>query len=82
MMSGSVAVVRLPQGDVGLLDSEVARRRYGGPEQAAAALAEVDQPGTRMARIALRPSWVGAPDFQTRFPGGGTAEQFDRRGRS
>jgi hypothetical protein len=39
-------------------------------------------PGTRMARVALRPSWVGVLDFQTRFPGGGTAEQFDRRERS
>jgi hypothetical protein len=39
-------------------------------------------PGTRKVRIALHPSWVGVLEFQTRFPGDGTAEQFDRRGRS
>lgn len=60
----------------------LAQRRYGGDEQAAAAVAEIDHPGTRMARIAVRPTWVGVLDFQTRFPGGGTAEQFERRGRS
>jgi hypothetical protein len=56
--------------------------RYAGPEQAAAALAEVDQPGVRMARIAVRPTWVGVTDFQTRFPGGLSAEEFQNRGRS
>ena len=57
-----------------------AQYRYAGPELAAAGLAQVDKPGVRMARIALRPSWVGLLDFQTRFPGGGTAEDFARRG--
>ncbi|MEU6643141.1 pyridoxamine 5'-phosphate oxidase family protein [Saccharomonospora sp. NPDC046836] len=47
----------------------LAQRRYYGDEQAAAALAEVDGPGTRMARIAVRPTWVGVLDFRTRFPG-------------
>ncbi|WP_431918595.1 pyridoxamine 5'-phosphate oxidase family protein [Amycolatopsis tucumanensis] len=58
-----------------------AQRRYYGPEQAAASVAEVDRPGLRMARIAVRPSWVGTFDFQERFPGGRTAEDFARRGR-
>lgn len=44
--------------------------RYLGPEFAAAARAEVDRPGLRMVRIGLRPSWVGALDFRTRFPAG------------
>jgi hypothetical protein len=59
----------------------LAQRRYYGDEQAAASLAEVDRPGTRMARIALRPSWAGVIDFQTRFPGGTGAEEFQQRGR-
>ncbi|GAA0238106.1 pyridoxamine 5'-phosphate oxidase family protein [Cryptosporangium japonicum] len=53
-----------------------AHHRYYGPEQGAANIAGLDQPGVRMARIALRPSWVGVLDFETRFPGalaGGTA---------
>jgi len=59
-----------------------AQARYYGPEQGAWAVAEVDRPGTRMVRIALRPSWVGTIDFVERFPGGATAEQFARRGQS
>jgi hypothetical protein len=45
-----------------------AARRYLGEEEAAGYLAQIDQPGTRMARIAVRPSWVGVLDFQTRLP--------------
>jgi hypothetical protein len=45
-----------------------AARRYLGVEIAAAYLAQIDQPGTRMARIELRPAWVGLLDFQTRLP--------------
>jgi hypothetical protein len=48
----------------------LAARRYLGEEAAAGYLAQIDQPGTRMARIAVRPAWVGVLDFQTRFPGG------------
>jgi hypothetical protein len=102
--------VGIPQGDVRLLQSELAQRllstelarrgrasvtdvdgivpeyvrahyRYAGPEQGARNIAEVDRPGTRMARIAVRPTWVGVLDFTTRFPGGTTAEQFAERGR-
>lgn len=58
----------------------LAQRRYAGPEQGDANVAEIDRPGTRMARIAIRPTWVGILDFQTRFPGGVTAEAFARRG--
>jgi hypothetical protein len=47
----------------------LAARRYMGAE-AAAYLAQIDRPGTRMARIAVRPTWVGIVDFQTRLPSG------------
>ncbi|HVV09920.1 pyridoxamine 5'-phosphate oxidase family protein [Amycolatopsis sp.] len=58
----------------------LAQRRYAGPEHGAAAVAEIDRPGLRMARIAVRPTWVGVLDFVNRFPGGSTAEQFAARG--
>jgi hypothetical protein len=45
-----------------------AARRYLGAEEAHGYLAQIDQPGTRMARIAVRPTWVGVLDFQTRMP--------------
>jgi hypothetical protein len=45
-----------------------AARRYLGEEAARAYLGEIDQPGTRMARIDLHPTWVGVLDFQTRLP--------------
>ncbi|OXM65017.1 MULTISPECIES: pyridoxamine 5'-phosphate oxidase family protein [Amycolatopsis] len=57
-----------------------AQRRYYGPEQGDAAAAEADRPGVRMARIAVRPEWVGTFDFQDRFPGGRSAADFARRG--
>lgn len=60
----------------------LAWRRYAGDEQAAATLAEIDHPDVKMARIAVRPTWVGVVDFMTRFPGGTSAEEFQRRGRS
>jgi hypothetical protein len=44
-------------------------RKYLGEEEAAGYLVSVDQPGTRMARIAVRPAWVGVLDFETRMPG-------------
>jgi hypothetical protein len=58
----------------------LAQEHYLGPELGGKAVADVDRPGTRMARIAVRPSWVGVLDFQERFPGGGGAEDFARRG--
>ena len=45
-----------------------AARRFLGTEQAADYLAQIDQPGTRMARIAVRPTWVALMDFQSRMP--------------
>ena len=45
-----------------------AAHRFLGSEQAAGYLAEIDVPGTRMARIAVRPAWVAVIDFQTRMP--------------
>jgi pyridoxamine 5'-phosphate oxidase-like protein len=55
--------------------------RYGGEEQGARNVAEVDKPGVRMVRIAVKPSWVGVLDFMTRLPGGSTMEEFQNRGR-
>lgn len=60
----------------------LAHRRYAGEEQGAANVAAVDQPGTKMARIAVRPTWVGVLDFQTRLPGGASADEFEQRGRA
>ncbi|TML20599.1 MAG: pyridoxamine 5'-phosphate oxidase [Actinobacteria bacterium] len=45
-----------------------AARRYLGDEAARAYLGEIDQPGTRMARVDLHPTWVGVLDFQMRLP--------------
>jgi len=45
-----------------------AARRYLGHEAAAAFLARLDHPDTRMHRMTLRPTWVGVLDFKTRFP--------------
>jgi hypothetical protein len=45
-----------------------AAHRFLGSEEASGYLADIDQPGTRMARIAVRPTWVALMDFQTRMP--------------
>lgn len=45
-----------------------AARRYLGDDAAGEYLAQIDQPGTRMARIDLRPAWVGVHDFRLRLP--------------
>ena len=45
-----------------------AAHRYLGSEQATPYLEQIDRPGTRMARIAVRPTWVGVLDFQSRMP--------------
>ena len=60
----------------------LAHKRYAGEEQGAKNVAEVDRPGLRMARIAVRPNWVGVLDFMTRLPGGSTPEEFANRGRT
>ena len=43
-------------------------RRYLREETAREYLTAIDQPGTRMARIELRPSWVAVYDFRSRLP--------------
>jgi hypothetical protein len=46
-----------------------AARRYMGEGPAADYLGQLDRPGARMYRIAVRPAWAAVLDFQTRFPG-------------
>jgi hypothetical protein len=61
------------------IDADYAKsaQRYMGEEAAAQYLARYGDPGTRMARIAVRPTWVSLVDFQTRLPGplGGVLDQ-------
>jgi hypothetical protein len=45
-----------------------AARRYLGGSAAAEMLGGLDQPGTKQARIAVRPTWVGLIDFDARRP--------------
>jgi hypothetical protein len=44
-------------------DYAVSARQYLGEEGARELLAVADQPGTRMARVTVRPAWVGMLDF-------------------
>jgi len=51
-------------------DYAASARQYLGEEPAGQYLAMADQPGTRMARITVRPTWVGLLDFAgDRLPG-------------
>ncbi|HEY5629189.1 MAG TPA: pyridoxamine 5'-phosphate oxidase family protein [Candidatus Limnocylindrales bacterium] len=43
-------------------------RHYWGEEAGGGFIAGLEQSDIRMARITLRPSWVGLLDFRTRFP--------------
>ncbi|MGP4104966.1 pyridoxamine 5'-phosphate oxidase family protein [Nonomuraea sp. KM90] len=53
----------------GVADEYVqAAERYLGKDAAASLLESAVRPGTRQARIAVRPAWVGLLDFQTRLP--------------
>ena len=45
-----------------------AARRYFGEEQGQAWSDQMGQLSVEMARIAIRPEWVGTLDFETRFP--------------
>jgi hypothetical protein len=45
-----------------------AASRYLGEEGGAGYVAHARHPETRMARIALRPTWAGVLDFQNRLP--------------
>jgi hypothetical protein len=63
-------------------DYAAAARRYLGDPQAKTYLEMIDRPGTKMARIAVRPDWVAVIDFQTRLPGalgGVQAQPSDNR---
>ena len=57
-------------------DYAEAARRYLGDEAAADYLQQIDHPQTRMARISVRPRWVGLLDFANRLPSalGGVAQ--------
>ncbi|WP_280397493.1 pyridoxamine 5'-phosphate oxidase family protein [Nocardia carnea] len=46
----------------------LAAKRYLGEKAATSLLQSAALPGTRQARIAVRPTWVGLLDFQTRLP--------------
>lgn len=46
-----------------------AHRRYYGREQGDANVQQVAESGAQMVRIAVRPTWVGVLDFETRVPG-------------
>jgi hypothetical protein len=67
LVRGRVSVIEV---DGVVPEYALAARRYMGEEAAASYLAQIDQPGTRMAHIAVRPTWVGIIDFQTRLPSG------------
>lgn len=45
-----------------------AATRYMGAEEGAGWVSTVEKLFPRMARIAVRPEWVGVIDFETRFP--------------
>jgi hypothetical protein len=47
---------------------ELAHERYYGPEQGARNVEPVRRAGVAMARVVLRPTWVGVIDFQQRVP--------------
>ena len=65
LLRGPIEVTQLD----GLVPEYVAaHHRYYGPETAAENIANVEKMGVRMVRLALRPTWVGVIDFQTRFP--------------
>jgi hypothetical protein len=69
-------VARVEEADGVDPDYAEAARRYLGEEAAAGYLEQIDHPQTRMARISVRPRWVGLLDFETRMPSalGGVAQ--------
>lgn len=44
--------------------------RHGGPEMGRAMFERMNAMSDQFARIAIRPTWVGVIDFETRFPSG------------
>lgn len=65
MLRGQVTLTEV---DGVLPEYATVQRAVMGEETATAYLQAIDQPGLRMARIGLRPAWVGVLDFQKRFP--------------
>ena len=61
---------RAELGEVGGIVPEYAdaHRRYYGDEQGRANVDAMTDQGMQMVRIAVRPTWVGTLDFQTRVP--------------
>ncbi len=51
-------------------EAYLANCRYVGKEAADGWAQWISQPGTRIARIAVRPQWVSLLDYETRFPEG------------
>jgi len=49
-------------------DYAEAARRYLGEEPASDYIQQIDHPQTRMARMSVRPQWVGLLDFANRMP--------------
>lgn len=47
---------------------ELAHKRYYGDEQGERNVAPLRDAGIPMARVVLRPAWVGVIDFEQRFP--------------
>lgn len=67
MVRGKAQVTEIDRIDP---DYAASARQYLGEEAAGQYLAMADQPGTRMARITVRPTWVGLLDFAgDRLPG-------------
>ena len=60
--------VTITEVDGMLPEQAQAARRFLDEEAGAGYAAAGEHPETRMARIALRPSWVGLLDFRTRTP--------------
>jgi hypothetical protein len=57
--------------EVGGVDADYASsaRRYLGEHDGEEYQRQIDHPSTRMARISVRPAWVGIVDFRSRQPG-------------
>ncbi len=65
MLRGKVTLAEVD----GVLPEYATMQRAGMGEEAGNAYLEaIDQPGLRMVRIGLRPTWVAVLDFQERFP--------------
>jgi hypothetical protein len=65
LLRGRVSITEV---DGMVAEQAQAARRFLGAEGGAGYVAQADHPETKMARIALRPAWVGVLDFQNRTP--------------